>query len=269
MKKLATIVTFIFFNLTFSQNNTVLPTTNPSSGVQENAFIGYFAGKQSVSPLVVGSYNAYLGSYAGFENKGSANCFIGSNSGFQGNTGSGNVCLGYDSGIKNTAGLTISNQLFVDNSKTTTPLIWGDFANDLVKLNGKVGIGFVTTFPTTAGSIDVSYFKLFVKGGILTEEVRVTLASTWADYVFAKDYKLPTLQEVEKQIQEKGHLANMPSAKEVKENGIELGEMAKKQQEKIEELTLYIIAQNKTNEKQSQEIEDLKVLVKNLVEKNK
>jgi hypothetical protein len=95
----------------------------------------------------------------------------------------------------------------------------------------------------------------------------VSLTNTWADYVFKKDYKLPTLQEVEKQIQEKGHLFNVPSAQQVKNDGIELGEMAKIQQEKIEELTLYIIQQNKENEKQNKEIEELKVLVKTLVEK--
>ncbi|MEO8235447.1 MAG: hypothetical protein ABI549_08540, partial [Flavobacterium sp.] len=91
-------------------------------------------------------------------------------------------------------------------------------------------------------------------------DVGVSLNSTWADYVFSKEYKLPTLQEVERQIQEKGHLFNLPSAKEVAENGISLGEMAKIQQEKIEELTLYLIQQNK-------EIEELKALVKTLVQK--
>jgi hypothetical protein len=123
------------------------------------------------------------------------------------------------------------------------------------------------TFPTTAGSINVSAYKLFVKGGILTEEIRVALASTWADYVFKKDYKLPSLQAVEKHIQEKGHLINVPSADEVATSGINLGEMSKIQQEKIEELTLYIIAQNKINEKQAKEIAELKAMVKKIAAK--
>jgi hypothetical protein len=137
------------------------------------------------------------------------------------------------------------------------------------------GIFPIPVFPTTAGSINVSGYKLFVKGGILTEEIRVALASTWADYVFKKDYKLPSLQAVEKHIQEKGHLINVPSADEVAASGINLGEMSKIQQEKIEELTLYIIEQNKINEKQAQilkkqnqEIEALKALVKTIVRKN-
>ena len=168
-----------------------------------------------------------------------------------------------------------NDKLYIETSESNTPLIWGDFALDQLKFNAKVGVGYgFGAYPTIAGSVDVSKYNLFVKGGMLTEEVRVTLATTWADYVFAKNYKLPTLSEVEKQIQEKGHLANMPSAKEVAANGIELGEMANLQQEKIEELTLYIIEQNKANEKQykildkqSQEIEALKVLVQTLIAK--
>lgn len=132
--------------------------------------------------------------------------------------------------------------------------------------DGKVGVG-TNYFPTTAGSVNVSNYKLFVTGGILTEEVRVALGSTWADFVFAKDYKLPSLQEVETHIKEKGHLANVPSAAEVKANGIEVGEMAKIQMAKIEELTLYIIEQNKELQQQNKEIELLKTQMKTILEK--
>lgn len=135
--------------------------------------------------------------------------------------------------------------------------------------NGKVGLGFSTGnhFPTSSGAVDVSNYKLFVKGGILTEEVRVSLNSTWADYVFKNDYKLPSLTEVENHIKENGHLINVPSAKEVKENGIEMGEMFKIQQEKIEELTLYIIELNKTKEKQNALIEKLEARLNKLENK--
>ncbi|WP_310556106.1 hypothetical protein [Flavobacterium sp.] len=264
-------------------------------GGSNNAFIGYDTGKQNTT----GSQNTFVGAVAGVSNTtGFSNVFIGTGAGalsqdaqkntFVGNSsgsrlrGSNNVALGWDagfntneastgnifiganSGFNNRTAFEISNKLFIDNSKTLTPLIWGDFANDELKLNGKVGIGAVAVFPTTAGTVNVSNYKLFVTGGILTDEIRVNLsnAGTWADYVFAKNYKLPTLLEVEKQIQEKGHLANMPSAEEVAANGIELGEMAKLQQEKIEELTLYLIQQNK-------EINELKAMVKTLIEKNK
>jgi hypothetical protein len=86
------------------------------------------------------------------------------------------------------------------------------FLDGRVLLTGAppVNLGIqLPVFPTTLGSVSIANYKLFVKGGILTEELRISLASTWADYVFNKDYKLPTLQEVEKQIQDKGHLFNV------------------------------------------------------------
>lgn len=90
---------------------------------------------------------------------------------------------------------------------------------------GKVGIGTSTTFPSNP--IYANY-KLFVTGGILTDEVRVALSSsgTWADYVFAKDYKLLSIKEVEQFIAKNNHLPNVPSAKQVKEEGINVGDMA-------------------------------------------
>jgi hypothetical protein len=86
-------------------------------------------------------------------------------------------------------------------------------------------------------------YRLSVKGKVRAEEIKVY--SSWADYVFKNDYKLPDLKEVETYIKENGHLQNVPSAKEIIEKGLVLGEMSKIQQEKIEELTLYLIQQNK------------------------
>lgn len=112
-----------------------------------------------------------------------------------------------------------------------------------ISSSGKVGID-VTTFPTNPLYAN---YKLFVKGGILTDEIRVSLSSngTWADYVFYDKYKLMPLSEVETFIATNKHLPNVPSAKQVKEDGINVSEMFRIQQEKIEELTLYIIEQNK------------------------
>ncbi|MCL8535550.1 cell wall anchor protein [Chryseobacterium gallinarum] len=81
-------------------------------------------------------------------------------------------------------------------------------------------------------------------GKIHAKEVEVK-ANVWADYVFKKDYQLKSLDEVEKHISEKGHLPNIPSADEVLKNGINVAEMNAKLLEKIEELTLYSIQQNK------------------------
>jgi uncharacterized protein DUF2341 len=111
---------------------------------------------------------------------------------------------------------------------------WTQTATDISYSVGNVGIG-TTNIP--------SDYKLAVNGKIMSEEVKVQLQSQWPDYVFAKDYTLPTLEEVKKHIEEKGHLMNIPSAKEVETNGIQLGEMNKLLLEKIEELTLYILEQ--------------------------
>ncbi len=127
--------------------------------------------------------------------------------------------------------------------------------------NANVGIGTIST----------GGHKLAVEGSIGAREVKVETTS-WPDYVFTNEYKLPSLQEVERHIKSKGHLKNIPSAKQVKANGIKLGEMNKKLLEKIEELTLYTIqqekaieTQNKKIDKQEKKLKELKTLVQKLI----
>ncbi|PTS94694.1 hypothetical protein DBR11_22730 [Pedobacter sp. HMWF019] len=105
------------------------------------------------------------------------------------------------------------------------------------------------------GTTDPKGYKLAVAGNMIAESVKVQLQSAWPDYVFNEDYKLTSLQETEKHIKEKGHLPGIPSAAEVKSEGIDLGEMNKKLLQKIEELTLYILEQNKRIEKLEHKIE--------------
>lgn len=114
--------------------------------------------------------------------------------------------------------------------------------------NGNIGLG-------TANPLG---WRLAVNGNIRAKEVKVE--TSWADFVFEKGYALPSLEEVEAHIKEKGHLKDIPSAAEVSENGIQLGEMNSKLLQKIEELTLYLIQQNKTIEeltKQKNTLEEL------------
>lgn len=98
--------------------------------------------------------------------------------------------------------------------------------------SGNIGIG--TTTVNEAG------YRLFVETGIRTRKVKVD-QTTWADFVFAPSYKLRPLQELKSFIQLNQHLPDVPSEKEVIENGQDLGEMNKILLQKIEELTLYVI----------------------------
>lgn len=108
---------------------------------------------------------------------------------------------------------------------------------------GKVVIGS----KTLATCSDCNNYKLFVKGGIRTEQIKVDVAANngWADYVFKKDYKLMPLKEVEHFITNNGHLPEVPSTEEAIKNGIELKEMNILLLKKVEELTLYTIEQQK------------------------
>ena len=113
---------------------------------------------------------------------------------------------------------------------------------------GNVGIGTMNT-----GS-----HKLAVNGSIGAREIKVEVG-TWSDFVFDRNYDLAPLTEVENYINRKGHLKGIPSEQDVVENGIFLGEMDSKLLQKIEELTLYTIQQQK-------EIERLKLIELRLVE---
>jgi hypothetical protein len=99
---------------------------------------------------------------------------------------------------------------------------------------GNIGIG--TTNPTG--------YKMAVNGGIHAQQVNVDL-SGWSDYVFDKDYHLPTLTETAAYINQNHHLAEIPSAAEITKNGLDLGEMNKLLLKKVEELTLYLIEKDK------------------------
>lgn len=124
----------------------------------------------------------------------------------------------------------------------------------VVKNNGNVGISTsnATGKLTVNGNVLIGdpslvslpgNYKLYVQGGILTEQVKVAVIGTsgWADYVFSPSYKLRSLAEVEAYIKENQHLPGVLSASELETEGLDLGAMQVKQMEKIEELTLYLI----------------------------
>lgn len=142
----------------------------------------------------------------------------------------------------------------------------------LITPKGRVGIGFdeppydqTIDNGTSISQVQREFdgdlmpgdYKLYVCGGILSEKVVVKLKEDWADYVFDTDYELTPLSEVEQFIKENKHLPNVPSAKEIKETGLDMEKIQTVQMQKIEELTLYMIEMQKQNEKLQQKVVEL------------
>lgn len=170
-------------------------------------------------------------------------------------------------GSINQATTTGANRVVNLNSRN----IW--FNTSTSTVNGKIYIGNTTLYPTTTGN-----YRLYVEGGILTEKVKVALrnSNNWADYVFAKDYKLMPLKEVASFIEKNKHLPGVAAADQLAAEGLDLAAMQAKHMEKIEELTLYIIDQDQkietqqaTLNQQQKEIETLKTQVELLIQKMK
>jgi hypothetical protein len=134
------------------------------------------------------------------------------------------------------------------------------FGND-----GKVIIGVVPGI-TAPGN-----YKLYVEQGILTEKVKIALKTTadWADYVFDKNYKLPSFTELEKYINQNKHLPGVPSAEEMVNTGNDLAKTDAMLLTKIEELTLYILQSNKEKELLKNEVNKLKEKISNIELKEK
>jgi hypothetical protein len=151
------------------------------------------------------------------------------------NTGLNGGMLG---GITNVAGYNQTPDhglYFVPGSANN----WDDWqASMAIKGNGNVGIG--TTNPDQ---------KLTVKGIIHTEEVRVDMTVPGPDYVFESTYNLLPLSEVESYIKANKHLPEVPSAKQMEEEGLNLKEMNLLLLKKVEELTLHLIEQQKQIDK--------------------
>jgi trimeric autotransporter adhesin len=165
-----------------------------------------------------------------------------------------------NNGIINQA-TTVNSNRIVDLNNSN---LW--FNTTTSSTNGKLYVGSNPNYINSTGN-----YKLFVEGGIMTEKIKVALRNTnnWADYVFEKDYKLLSLDEVENFVIKNKHLPGIQSAKDLAENGIDVVEMQSKQMEKIEELTLYIIDQNKKLQKQNDEIQFLKNQMNELMQKMK
>lgn len=151
-----------YFNTTGIDNIFIgLPAGYNNTTGNANIFLGEFAGFTNTT----GSYNLFLGNNAGHANTtggwntfigngagrsnaiGNHNVFLGTNAGYLNTLGLGNVCLGFNAGYTETG----SNRLYIANSDTGSPLIYGEFDNGIVSINGRLGVGT----KTPSGSIDV------------------------------------------------------------------------------------------------------------------
>jgi uncharacterized coiled-coil protein SlyX len=138
--------------------------------------------------------------------------------------------------------------------------LWTQSGNDIFNLNsGNVGIG----------TIDTKGYRLAVNGDAIFNRVRVKPYANWPDYVFDNQYDLTPLKNLELFIHANNHLPDVPPASEVEKNGFDLGDNQAVLLKKVEELTLYIIEQNKQAEQQQkqinklqQELNDLKSTIK-------
>ncbi|MGN6495696.1 MAG: hypothetical protein ACTHLE_27140, partial [Agriterribacter sp.] len=129
----------------------------------------------------------------------------------------------------------------------------------LIDQNGNVAIG----------TSDAQGYKLAVNGDAIFTKVKVKTHSTWPDYVFHRSYKLRPLKDLESYIKKNNHLPDIPSTNEVKKNGLDLGDNQALLLRKIEELTLYIIDQDKkiaelqgTNKKVEEQRKSIESLTK-------
>ncbi len=220
-----------------------------------NVFIGNNAGYKTNT----GSSNTFVGSFAGENNKlGRNNVFLGSSAGRY-MTGNNNIALGQDAGRYNEGNYNIfigsgagqnlkteSHKLIIGTwrgpNNYNQPLLYGDLQSNQLSIN---------TNKLTEG------YALSVNGGIIATTVKVQQYNAWPDYVFEDDYNLLSISELGKFIATNGHLPNINSAEEVESNGFALEEMNAKLLEKIEELTLYLIEQNKRIDELTEQVDAL------------
>jgi len=229
-----------------------------------NTFIGLQAGKENKN----GTDNVFLGHHAGYNEMRSNRLYIDNNDtdfpliygdfskdeltvfgnlDIRPTSGSNSLDLicGGTGGWNNQIRFFSPNELrhvitddYTNNWLTISPGI-GLSAEKLVYINGAMQIGAVDV-NRPAG------YQLYVKDGILSEKVKVATVNSadWADYVFAEDYDLNSIEEVEQFVKTNQHLPNVPSAKQVEKNGVDMVEMDATLLRQVEELWLHTIELN-------------------------
>ncbi|PTS94408.1 hypothetical protein DBR11_23415 [Pedobacter sp. HMWF019] len=196
--------------------------------------------------------------------------------------GSGSVGIGTASPIA---------PLHVYTNADVYGIVTGNGSNSNLRISGtaggSAGYGLLQTFISggdTAGGVlslqrdagnvsigtsDPKGYKLAVNGSAIATSVTVKLNSAWPDYVFKKDYQLPSLQDVKAYIDQNQHLPEIPSEQQIAKEGLNLGEMNKLLVKKVEELTLYLIEKDLENKDLQKQVGDLRQDVQMLKNKLK
>jgi len=230
-------------NTVFTDKNDVIAIGNDICGLAEGdgselILIGREAGMHYKG----GDRNILIGASVGRNMGGNRNVMIGTLTGYN-NVGDGNIFIGDAVALSWTETTNYNNHLFIGNEQYSEFLV-GDMAN------GKLGIN--TNTPQNA---------LDVCGKVRSDEV--IIENNWCDYVFYKNYRLPSLKEEAQHIEEKGHLIGFQSEEEM--NGeIHLSDVTKRQQVKIEEVMLHLIEMEKRLNTLTEENAQLKQEIKEL-----
>jgi len=219
-----------------------------------------------------GTQNIALGSNSLYNNNGSNNIALGANALGNNTSGSNNVGMGYQAGVYiGSSGYSVNstgfNSIFIGNNTRALGNNQGNqivigynaigngantvtLGNDAIErtiLKGKIGIG--TPIPDAL---------LTVNGTVHAKKMIIDIDSPLSDFVFAPEYNLISLPELKLFVKENRHLPDIPSAAEVQEKGIDIGEFQNLLLQKVEELTLYIIQQQEEINRLNAEIKSLK-----------
>ena len=118
------------------------------------------------------------------------------------------------------------------------------------------GVEYDSLDNVAIGTSNPEGYKFAVNGTAIFTKVKVKTAGTWPDYVFGKDYHLPDLQWLEDYLVKYHHLPDIASEAEVKKDGIDVGDHQAALLKKVEELTLYLIEENKALKEQNTKLQD-------------
>jgi hypothetical protein len=149
----------------------------------------------------------------------------------------------------NLYGVTAANQGAMIFQNVSNGVIASNGANIIISPNSLPTAYFLANGSVGIGTSNTYSYSLAVNGSAIFTEAVVKLNANWPDYVFEKDFRLPSLKSVAEYARINGHLPGMPSAESVAKSGIDLGSTEAKLLEKIEELTLYTAELQKKVEK--------------------